>query len=112
MRLICGHAQQNGRSFEEKLSFYNELKGEWDIHSADDLLICYGNLNGYIGRQIDGFHEFHRGYPAGRRNLEFRMLLVLPGERIESDTWIKTEKKEVTFRLEKEIDFVLIIKEH
>ena len=39
LRLICGYAQQRGKSLEEKQSFYNELKGEWDMHSADDLVI-------------------------------------------------------------------------
>ena len=28
LRLICGYAPQSGRSFEEKQSFYDELKGE------------------------------------------------------------------------------------
>ena len=28
LRLICGYAQQSGRSLEEKQSFYDELKCE------------------------------------------------------------------------------------
>ena len=35
-RLICGYALQSRRSLEEKQSFYDEVKGEWDMHSADD----------------------------------------------------------------------------
>ena len=36
LRLICGYAPQSERRLEENESF-NELKCEWDMHSADDL---------------------------------------------------------------------------
>ena len=36
LRLICGYAPQSGRRFEEKQSFYDELKCEWDMYSTDD----------------------------------------------------------------------------
>ena len=52
LRLICGCALQGGRSFEEKLSFYDELTGEWDMHSAGDIFICLGDFSGHIGRHI------------------------------------------------------------
>ena len=39
LRLICGYAPQSGRSFEEKQSFYDELKCEWDMHSASNLVM-------------------------------------------------------------------------
>ena len=39
LRLICGYAPQSGRSLEEKHSFYDVLKGEWDMHSAGDLVV-------------------------------------------------------------------------
>ena len=34
LRLVCGYAPQSGRSFEEKQSFYDKPKCEWDMHSA------------------------------------------------------------------------------
>ena len=37
------YASQSGRCLDEKQSFYDELKCEWDIHSADDLLMCLGD---------------------------------------------------------------------
>ena len=42
LRLVCGHTPQNGRSLKEKQSF-NEWKGEWDMHSADDLHMSLGD---------------------------------------------------------------------
>ena len=59
LRLICGHAPQSVRSSEGKQSFYVELKCEWDMHSADDLVTHLGDINGYVGRHIDGFDGAH-----------------------------------------------------
>ena len=52
LRLICEYAPQSDRSF------YDERKGEWDMHSADDFVMCFGDFNGHIGRHIDGFMGF------------------------------------------------------
>ena len=46
-RLICGYVPESGRSFEEKPSFYDELKGEWDMHNAGDLVMCLGGFKGH-----------------------------------------------------------------
>ena len=53
---------------KEKWSFYYELKGKWDMHSADDLVMCLGDLNRHIGRHIDGYGMAPRGYSVGQRN--------------------------------------------
>ena len=74
LRLICGYALQSGRRLEEKQFFYDELKYEWDMHSADDLVMCLGDFNEHVGRHIDGFYGVHGGYCVGQRNLEGRML--------------------------------------
>ena len=66
LRLICGYAVQSGRSLEEKQSFYDELNSEWNIHSAGDLVMCLGDLNGHIGRYIDGFDGVHGCFSGGR----------------------------------------------
>ena len=50
LRFICGYASQSGRILEEKQSFYDKLKCEWDMHSADDLVMCLGDINGHGGK--------------------------------------------------------------
>ena len=40
------------------------------MHSADDLVMCLGDINGHIRRHIDGFDAIHGGYGVGQRNLE------------------------------------------
>ena len=80
MQKICGYDQQSVRNLEEKQSFY-EWKSEWDMNSVDNLVLCMGNFNGHMGRHIDGLHWVYGGNGEGQKNLNRRMLLVLPGER-------------------------------
>ena len=42
--LICGYAPQSGSRLKKKQSFYDELKCEWDMHSAGDLVMCLGDF--------------------------------------------------------------------
>ena len=72
------------------------------MHFADDLVMCLGDFNVYVGRHIDGFNVVHRGYGVCQRNLEGRMLLefFLEKELCVSNTWLKREeKRKVTFRI-------------
>ena len=45
LRLICVYAPQSGRRLEEKQPFYDEFKGEYDMHSENDLVTCLGEYN-------------------------------------------------------------------
>ena len=47
---------------EEKKSSYDELRCEWDMYSAGDLVMCLGDFNGHVSRHIDGFYG---GYGVG-----------------------------------------------
>ena len=51
-------------------TFYDELKGMWNMDSAYYLAMCLGNLNGHMGRHIDGFVV----YGVSQRNFEGTML--------------------------------------
>ena len=50
------------------VSFYVELKGEWNMHSADDLVMCLGDFNWKIDRHIDEFDGVHGEYGVGKSN--------------------------------------------
>ena len=95
LRLIYGYAPQCGRSLEEKQSFYDELKCEWDMHSANDSAMSLGDFKRHVGRHIDGFDGVHGGYGVGKWNLEGRMLLefCLDKELCVSNTLFKREEK-------------------
>ena len=72
------------------------------MYSADDLVMCLGDINGHVGRHIDGSDGVHGGYGVGQRNLEGRMLLefCLEKELCVSNTWRKREEmRKVTFRM-------------
>ena len=81
LRLICGHALQSGRCLEEKYTFYDEFKCVWNMHSADDLVMCLGDINGYIGRDIYSIGGVHGGYGAGRIRRK-NVIRILSGEGI------------------------------
>ena len=59
LRLISSYAPQSGRSVEEKQSFYEELKCEWDMQCAEDFVMCLGDINEHIGRHMDGLDGLH-----------------------------------------------------
>ena len=69
LRLICGYSPQSGRSLEQRQSFYDELKCEWNMHSADVLVMCLGDFNGHVGRHIDSLDGVNEGYGVGQWNL-------------------------------------------
>ena len=79
-------------------SLFYELKVVWDVHSAGDLVMCLGGLNGQVDCHIYRFHGVQRGYGIGQRNLEGRMLLVLSEKELcVSNAWFKSvEKMEFT----------------
>ena len=70
LRLICGYAPHSGRSLEEKQSFYDEQKCKWDMHSADDLVTCFGDCSGHIVKHTDGFDGVHGVHSVGQMNFE------------------------------------------
>ena len=56
MPKLCGYALQ----IRGKAAFYDELKGEWDMHIADDFVMSLDDFNGLMN---------HGGYGLGQRNL-------------------------------------------
>ena len=42
------------RKVDEEQSFYDDQKGEWVTHCADDLVMCLGDISGHMGRHING----------------------------------------------------------
>ena len=95
LRLICGCTPQTGRSLVDKQSFYDALKCEWDMHSAEDLVMCLGDFNGHVGRHIVGFDGVNGQLGVGQRNLEGSMLLefCLEKELCVSNTWFRGEER-------------------
>ena len=44
-----------------------------EVGNANEVLICLGDFNGHIGKEVDGFEGFHGGFGIGKRNLEGRL---------------------------------------
>ena len=106
------------RKLLRKTVFGDELKGEWDKHSAGNLVMCLGDINGHIGRRNDGFDRVNGWYGVGQMSSKGRMLFqfCLEKELCVTTTWFRGEgERKVIFRMgenETEIDLVLIKREH
>ena len=75
LRLICGYALHSGRNMEEKHSFYDELKGEWGVHSADDLVMCLCDFSRCVDLHIYGFNGVDERHILCQSIVDGRMLL-------------------------------------
>ena len=62
------------KKLDRKTDFY-ELNGEWDMHNADNLVMCLGDFNGHVCGHIDGSDGVRGGCGVGQRNLEVKMIL-------------------------------------
>ena len=64
--------------------------------------MCLGDINGHVGKCIDGFNCVQVRYGLGQKNFDGRMLLefCLEIELCVLNTWLKREEmRKVTFRL-------------
>ena len=55
---------------EEVFEKKNSVCVSWDMHSASDLGICLGGINGNVCRHNDDFDEVHEWYGVGKRKEE------------------------------------------
>ena len=75
LRLICGYAPPSEGNLEEKQSFNDELKGELDVYTVGDIIVCLGDIIKLTGRHIDEFDHVHGEYGVDQRNLNGKMFL-------------------------------------
>ena len=57
--LICGYAQQSGRSLE-KNSLFMMSRNVSGIYTGGSIM-CFGDINGHIGRHTNGLDWVHEG---------------------------------------------------
>ena len=116
VRIVCAYSPQCGRSMSEKEKFYEEMARGCEVENANEVLICLGDFNGHIGKEVDGFEGVHGGFGIGKRNLEGRLLLEFCVEKdlYVGNSWFKKkDSRKVTFNRGcsgTEIDFGLMKK--
>jgi hypothetical protein len=69
------YAPQVGRPVDEKVRFYDELVDTVSRIKVDERIVIVGDLNGHVGKDVDGFPEVHGGYGFGARNMEGERVL-------------------------------------
>ena len=118
VRIVCAYAPQCGRSMSEKEKLYEEMGKGCEVENANEVLICLGDFNGHIGKEVDGFEGVHGSFEIGKRNLDGRLLLEFCVEKdlCVGNSWFKKkDSRKVTFNgggvcSGTEIDFVLMKK--
>ena len=59
LSIFCVYTPHCGRPCEEKDDFYSVLLSSISTISPDDVLIVCGDVNGHIGKDLDGFDSVH-----------------------------------------------------
>ena len=96
--------------------FYEDVSREWTTPHLSELIIRMGDINGHVGRRIDGSQGAHRGFSIGKRNKKGRMLLEFCNAKhlFIANTWFtKADKKSITYGSgsnKSEIDFYIMEK--
>ena len=100
VRIVCVNAPQCGRSMSEKENFYEKMAKGCEVENANEVLICLGDFNGHIGKEVNGFEGVHGGFGTGKRNLEDRLLLKFCVEKdlCVGNSWFKKkDSRKATF---------------
>ena len=93
LRLLCGYTPLSEMNFDEKQTFSDELKGDWDMHSVGDLVMCFDDLYEHMGRDIDGSYGVHGMYSVGESCFVGSVLLILSEEGIMCQIYGKRERR-------------------
>jgi hypothetical protein len=100
LNLVSVYAPQVGRAMNEKEEFFIQLGAVLSAIKEDECLIVCGDMNGHVGKEVDGFDKVHGGHGFGSRNLEGEMLLEFADamDLAVANTWfMKEEGKLVTY---------------
>ena len=94
----------------KKRSFIKKIAKGCEVENENEILICLGDFNGYVGKEVDGFGGVHGGFEIGKRNVEGRLLLEFC---VEKSMCVSNScfQKKVTFKGKcsgTKIDFVLM----
>ena len=75
VRIVCTYAPQCGRSMSEKEKFYGKMARGYEVENQNEVLICLGDFNGHIVKEVDGFEGVYGDFGIGKKIVEGRLLL-------------------------------------
>jgi len=94
---ICAYAPQTGRNDEEKDSFWDQMISVTGSIPASQLIVVGGDLNGYVGTNVDGYDGVHGGHGFGERNANGQQILEFCDamEQIVTNTCFRRQKNKL-----------------
>ena len=71
--------------------FYEKIAKGCEMENENEVLICLGNINGHIGKEVNGFEGVHGGFGIGKKNVEGRLFLEFCVEKVlcVGNSWFK-----------------------
>ena len=75
INIVSAYAPQVGCSLDEKEAFWEELEDLIRGLPEDEQVIIGADLNGYIGKENEGYEQWHGGYNYAARNVEGEEIL-------------------------------------
>src|SRR5206468_9833982 len=100
LNVISGYAPQVGRLIEEKEEFLLSLSKMVDEIGQEEFVVIGGDMNGHVGKKVDGYEGVHGGKGYGVRNAEGERLLEFADamKLVVLNTWFtKNESKKVSY---------------
>ena len=75
VKVVSCYAPQTRRSQIEKEGFWRQIEGVIMNTDVNQEVILGGDMNGYVGQLVNGFHEAHGNFIYGTRNAEGERIL-------------------------------------
>ena len=116
--IISCYAPQVGCTQEEKDEFWEHMDAEMQAVPRSERLVVAGDLNGHVGRDIDGYDGVHGGHGLGVRNEEGIKIMDFATAyemRLMNTYYKKRENHLVTYNSggrRSQIDFIMLRKEY
>ena len=95
MQIICVYELQSRRLHSVKMFVFKmKWQEKLDMESSSEIIVSLGDLNGHVGKCVEGPKGVHEGNGIGKRNGE-RILLEIRDERelCMANTWLVKQTK-------------------
>ena len=117
LNVVSAYAPQVGCTEEDKDSFHEEMGAVLRRISQHERLVIGADLNGYVGREDEGFERYHGGKAFGERNVEGVRVLVFAQQFyfiLTNTTFTKRSEHLVTYKSgnnQSQIAYILVRRE-
>ena len=113
VNIVSAHGPQVGCDEDENEDFWTDLEDLIGEMLEKEELVIEGDLNGYVGKETDGYSRVHGGRGYGERNEEGRRILYMAqrNDLMVCNTRYKKKDNHITCSSggrKSQLDFILV----